>query len=144
MCLGFYGGFSVAAPVAARWPDETIEIEAIPAEAEEDWPPERESRALAGGTSGLPSGRMMSCKRRNGRLGVRYFDIPAASPPVIPGALMVRAMTLGYSSMDRVLMRKDRAVTIEHLCGRSTGSSDEVCRLDVAVLAWGPRRGRDR
>src|SRR5713226_4147921 len=33
--------------------------------------------------------------------GCRYFDIPAASPPVIPGALIVLAMTLGYSSMDR-------------------------------------------
>jgi XapX domain-containing protein len=26
--------------------------------------------------------------------GCRYFDIPAASPPVIPGALIVLAMTL--------------------------------------------------
>ena len=41
----------------------------------------------------------------------RYFDIPAASPPVIPGALIVLAMTLGYTSMDRVLIRKDRAAT---------------------------------
>ena len=32
--------------------------------------------------------------------GCRYFDIPAASPPVIPGALIVLAMTLGYTSMD--------------------------------------------
>jgi XapX domain-containing protein len=35
--------------------------------------------------------------------GCRYFDIPAASPPVIPGALIVLAMTLGYTSMDRLL-----------------------------------------
>jgi len=27
--------------------------------------------------------------------GCRYFDIPAASPPVLPGALIVLAMTLG-------------------------------------------------
>jgi XapX domain-containing protein len=33
--------------------------------------------------------------------GCRYFDIPAASPPVIPGALIVLTMTLGYTSMDR-------------------------------------------
>ena len=53
--------------------------------------------------------------------GCRYFDIPAASPPVIPGALIVLAMTLGYSSMDRVLIRKGRAATTKHLCGGPTG-----------------------
>ena len=54
--------------------------------------------------------------------GCRYFDIPAASPPVIPGALIVLAMTLGYSSMDRVL-QKDRVATTKHLCGGPTGLS---------------------
>jgi XapX domain-containing protein len=54
--------------------------------------------------------------------GCRYFDIPAASPPVIPGALIVLAMTLGYSSMDNVLIRKkDQAATTKHLCGGPTG-----------------------
>src|ERR1700751_5025476 len=53
--------------------------------------------------------------------GCRYFNIPAASPPVIPGALIVLAMTLGYTSMDRVLIRKDRAATTKHLCGGPTG-----------------------
>ena len=54
--------------------------------------------------------------------GCRYFDIPAASPPVIPGALIVLAMTLGYTSMDRALIRrKDRAATTMHLCGGPTG-----------------------
>ncbi len=53
--------------------------------------------------------------------GCRYFDIPAASPPVIPGALIVLAMTLGYSSMDRALSRKDRVATTKHLCGGPTG-----------------------
>jgi XapX domain-containing protein len=53
--------------------------------------------------------------------GCRYFDIPAASPPVIPGALIVLAMTLGYTSMDKVLIRKDRAATTKHLCGGPTG-----------------------
>jgi XapX domain-containing protein len=33
--------------------------------------------------------------------GRRCFDIPAASPPVIPGALIVLAMMLEYSSTDR-------------------------------------------
>jgi XapX domain-containing protein len=53
--------------------------------------------------------------------GCRYFDIPAASPPVIPGALIVLAMTLGYSSMDRVLVRRDRVATTKGLCGGPTG-----------------------
>ena len=53
--------------------------------------------------------------------GCRYFDIPAASPPVIPGALIVLAMTLGYSSMDRVLIRNDRAAVTKPPCGGPTG-----------------------
>jgi XapX domain-containing protein len=52
--------------------------------------------------------------------GCRYFDIPAASPPVIPGALIVLAMTLGYSSMDRVISRQKPATT-KNLCGGPTG-----------------------
>lgn len=51
----------------------------------------------------------------------RYFDIPAASPPVIPGALIVLAMTLGYTSMDRLLVQKDRVATTKHMCGGPTG-----------------------
>ena len=53
--------------------------------------------------------------------GCSYFDIPAASPPVIPGALIVLAMTLGYSSMDKVLIRKNQAAITRHLCGGPTG-----------------------
>jgi XapX domain-containing protein len=56
----------------------------------------------------------------------RYFDIPAASPPVIPGALIVLAMTLGYSSMDRVLVRKNQTATTKHLCGGPTGLPVEL------------------
>jgi XapX domain-containing protein len=51
--------------------------------------------------------------------GCRYFDIPAASPAVIPGALIVLAMTLGYTSMDRIA--KHRAATTRNLCGGPTG-----------------------
>jgi XapX domain-containing protein len=53
----------------------------------------------------------------------RYFDIPAASPPVLPGALIVLAMTLGYTSMNRVLIRTNRVATTKHLCGGPTGLS---------------------
>jgi len=51
----------------------------------------------------------------------RYFDIPAASPPVIPGALIVLAMTLGYSSMDRVVARKSNTAITKRFCGGPTG-----------------------
>ncbi|HXJ41048.1 MAG TPA: DUF1427 family protein [Bryobacteraceae bacterium] len=51
----------------------------------------------------------------------RYFDIPAASPPVIPGAIIVLAMTLGYSSMDRVVSRRQPAATTKNFCGGPTG-----------------------
>jgi len=53
--------------------------------------------------------------------GCCYFDIPAASPPVIPGALIVLAMTLGYTSMDRSVSHKERVATTKHLCGGPTG-----------------------
>ena len=58
--------------------------------------------------------------------GCRYFDIPAASPPVIPGALIVLAMTLGYNSMDRALVRKNQTATTKHLCGGPTGLPVEL------------------
>ena len=37
------------------------------------------------------------------------------------GALIVLAMTLGYTSMDRVLLRKNRAAMTKYLCGGPTG-----------------------
>ena len=58
----------------------------------------------------------------------RYFDIPAASPPVIPGALIVLAMTLGYSSMDRVVSRRQHAATTKSLCGGPTGLPIAITR----------------
>jgi len=58
--------------------------------------------------------------------GCRYFDIPAASPPVIPGALIVLAMTLGYSSMDRILVRKNQVATTKDFCGGPTGLPKEM------------------
>ncbi|HEX4595976.1 MAG TPA: DUF1427 family protein [Bryobacteraceae bacterium] len=58
----------------------------------------------------------------------RYFDIPAASPPVIPGALIVLAMTLGYSSMDRVVSRRQQAATMKRLCGGPIGLPIAITR----------------
>ena len=55
--------------------------------------------------------------------GCSYFDIRAASPPVIPGALIVLTMTLGYTSLHRLVTNKNpKAVaTTKHLCGGPTG-----------------------
>ena len=61
--------------------------------------------------------------------GCRYFDIPAASPPVLPGALIVLAMTLGYTSVDRLMDRKDQAATTKHLCGGPTGLPVGMAKL---------------
>jgi XapX domain-containing protein len=36
----------------------------------------------------------------------RYFQIPAPSPPAIPGALLVAAMTLGYVTADKMFPPK--------------------------------------
>jgi XapX domain-containing protein len=54
--------------------------------------------------------------------GCRYFDIPVPSPPVLPGALLVVAMTLGYSATDRALSRKAPLSTTKHLCGGPSGT----------------------
>ena len=56
-------------------------------------------------------------------VGCRYFDIPSPSPPVLPGALLVVAMTLGYTSTDRLLAHKGRVATTKHLCGGPDGST---------------------
>jgi XapX domain-containing protein len=53
--------------------------------------------------------------------GCRYFDIPVPSPPVLPGALLVVAMTLGYSATDRALSRKAQPATTKRLCGGPSG-----------------------
>ncbi len=40
----------------------------------------------------------------------RYFGIPSPAPPVLFGALLVMAMTVGYTMVDRVMaMRARRA-----------------------------------
>jgi XapX domain-containing protein len=54
-------------------------------------------------------------------VGCRWFDIPAASPPKLAGALLVVAMTLGYVCTDK-LMKKSPATT-KHLCGGPSGET---------------------
>jgi len=55
-------------------------------------------------------------------VGCRYFDIPVGSPSVIPGALLVLAMTAGYSSTNAVLNRRGMPATTARLCGGPTGA----------------------
>jgi len=55
--------------------------------------------------------------------GCRFFDIPSPSPPVLPGAILVIAMTFGYTLTDRALKGKDRVATTKHLCGGPSGLS---------------------
>ncbi|MDR3724891.1 MAG: DUF1427 family protein [Terracidiphilus sp.] len=53
----------------------------------------------------------------------RFFDIPVGSPPVIPGALLVLAMTLGYSTTNAILNKRARPATTSQLCGGPTGAT---------------------
>ena len=62
-------------------------------------------------------------------VGCRCFDIPVGSPPVVPGALLVLAMTLGYSSTNTILNHRDKPATAAHLCGGPTGATVEQARL---------------
>ena len=63
--------------------------------------------------------------------GCRFFDIPVPSPPVIPGALLVLAMTVGYASTNAVLNRRNKLATTTHLCGGPTGA----CVASEKVMA---------
>jgi XapX domain-containing protein len=70
-------------------------------------------------------------------VGCRYFDVPVPSPPLIPGALLVFAMTMGYSSTNQFLKRKGNLATTDHLCGGPTGlpALNEKNRTQVSLLA---------
>ncbi|MBC7926330.1 MAG: XapX domain-containing protein [Bryobacteraceae bacterium] len=55
----------------------------------------------------------------NGRFRLRLplFDVPVPSPPVLPGALLIVAMTPGYSATDRAITRKTQLSRTAHLGG---------------------------
>lgn len=63
-------------------------------------------------------------------IGCRYFDIPVPSPPVIPGALLVLAMTIGYSATNTILNRRGTPATTSHLCGGPTGAPAMDAKVD--------------
>jgi XapX domain-containing protein len=66
----------------------------------------------------------------------RVFDVPVGSPPVIPGALLVLAMTLGYTSANSYLNRRNKPATTSHQCGGPTGATvaqaSRIASADVA------------
>lgn len=53
----------------------------------------------------------------------RFFDIPVGSPPVLPGAMLVLSMTLGYAGTSYLLEKRDRPATTSHLCGGPNGAT---------------------
>jgi len=54
-------------------------------------------------------------------VGCRYFDVPVGSPAAIPGALIVLAMTAGYSWTNQIMNARNKTATTSHLCGGPTG-----------------------
>ena len=50
----------------------------------------------------------------------RWFGIPSPAPPVLAGALLVVAMTLGYIATDRWFAKRE--ARHRHLCGGPDGS----------------------
>jgi len=51
----------------------------------------------------------------------RYFDIPVPSPPVLPGALLLVAMTLGYTATNYVMRPRPAVETAKDLPGGPSG-----------------------
>lgn len=70
-------------------------------------------------------------------VGCRYFDIPVPSPPVIPGALLVLAMTIGYSTTNAFLSSRGKPATTAHLCGGPTGRRAGLSSLGAIELEEG-------
>jgi len=62
--------------------------------------------------------------------GCRYFDIPVPSPPILPGALLVLAMTGGYATTSKLLDSRGRLATTSHLCGGPTGATASDAKAD--------------
>jgi XapX domain-containing protein len=62
----------------------------------------------------------------------RFLAIPSPAPPVLPGALLVVAMTLGYIAADRWLCRREALHA--HLGGGPDGRApSEARRVDPAA-----------
>lgn len=64
--------------------------------------------------------------------GCRYLDIPSPAPPVLQGAMLVVAMTLGYIAADRWMCQ--RAPKNLSLCGGPDGSTQSGTRRAQAPV----------
>jgi len=60
----------------------------------------------------------------------RFLAIPSPAPPVLPGALLVVAMTLGYLAADRWLCQRE--ARHRHLCGGPDGTTRSAAVRDGA------------
>ena len=58
----------------------------------------------------------------------RYFEIPAPAPPVIPGALLVVAMTLGYVVGEKVAPKKAAPENGTAISSTSTPGADKTAK----------------
>lgn len=56
----------------------------------------------------------------------RTFDLPSPAPPVLPGALLVVAMTLGYVTADRWLSKREARHM--HVCGGPDGRTKSTAK----------------
>src|SRR3954470_5524818 len=55
----------------------------------------------------------------------KYFEIPAPAPPVIPGALLVVAMTFGYAVGDKILPKKNGSNGGTTISANATAGADK-------------------
>ena len=58
--------------------------------------------------------------------GCRLLGIPSPAPPVLAGALLVLAMTLGYIGADRWMAKRE--AHHRHLCGGPDGALKDRTR----------------
>lgn len=65
--------------------------------------------------------------------GCRWLGIPSPAPPVLTGAMLVVAMTLGYLACERWFARRD--ATQRPHCGGPDGSTVSTARQPPAERA---------
>ena len=65
--------------------------------------------------------------------GCRYFDIRVPNPRVIPGGLLVLAMTIGYSWTNSLFNWIGKYVAA-HLCGGPTSLSSSRAKARIPFL----------
>lgn len=59
----------------------------------------------------------------------RWTGVPVPAPPVLAGALLVLAMTIGYLIADNIA--RHRKSTTRHLCGGPTGKPPSDTHKEV-------------